>query len=157
LALALQLLAVLAIAALLRRAVITWQWHTSVAIIVAVVGLFLLAGEAWNQSRGLLTERSANVKLPAQAVNGAGGAIFGSREDFLAWVDGRLPRRARVFLACRDNACLGALPDWITFRMQPRRFVDRLGTTSSSRQIRHSSSCRSRRPCSWSAGGRCRA
>jgi hypothetical protein len=126
LALALQLLAVLAIAALLGRAVLTWHWHTSVAIFAATVGLFLFAGEAWNQSRALLSERSVTRKLPPEAVSGAGGGIFGAREDFLAWVDGRLPRRARVFLACRDPGCAGALPDWITFRLQPRRFVDRL-------------------------------
>jgi hypothetical protein len=125
-ALALQLLAVLAAAALVRTAAPHWRWHTAVAVLAALFGLILFGDEAWNLTRNLLTERSANAKLAPQAVKGAGGVIFGAREDFLSWVDDRLPRRARVFLVCRDNACAGALPDWITYRLSPRRFVDRL-------------------------------
>ena len=52
---------------------------------------------------------------------------FGAREGFLAWAYRRLPPGATVYFECKgDSACGGGgLPQWVTFRLIPRRFVER--------------------------------
>jgi hypothetical protein len=89
------------------------------ALAVAIGGApFWLEGYA--ASRRLLDEHSANEALTRGQANAAGGGIFPADEGFLAWVDARLPRNARIYMECTGHCPA----EWVTFRLSPRVFVN---------------------------------
>jgi hypothetical protein len=99
----------------------------AIVVIAAVLGILAFGNNAWSLARGQLQARGINRTLPRDTINNAGGAIFPAREDILKIVDQQIPRQAKVFLVCGDPACSGGLNTWITFRLGPRVFTDRLG------------------------------
>ncbi|MGI9099463.1 MAG: hypothetical protein ACR2H2_13410 [Solirubrobacteraceae bacterium] len=121
----LQVIGVLLVAAVARAVVgsdrrLRVESGAVTAVAVVLVGFGALDG-AWVTTRSLLTERSANARLSPSEYQGRGGTIFSAREDFLTFVDSRVPRAATVHLAC---ACSDER-DWISWRLSPRRFTER--------------------------------
>lgn len=96
-----------------------------IAAVAGIVGILAFGNLAWTQARNELTQRKANAKLTPTELRSAGGGAFPAREDILARVDDLVPRRGKVYLACRDPACAGGLNTWITYRLGPRVFTDR--------------------------------
>jgi hypothetical protein len=93
------------------------------AVIAIALGIAFF-GSVWTAGISLVHERRVNARLSAAAIKGAGGTVFPAREDFLAWTEDRVPAGVKVFLACSVRGCSG-LNEWISFRLLPRRFVER--------------------------------
>ena len=93
------------------------------AVITIALGIAFFAG-AWTTGSSLVRDRKVNARLSAAAIKGAGGKVFPAREDFLAWTEDRVPPDGKVFLTCSVPRCAG-LNEWISFRLLPRRFVER--------------------------------
>ena len=126
-ALLLQVLGVLAAAALLRVAAGSLRLASAVALIAVVLGTVAVANDGWSAGRNLLKERAQTARLTAPQVEGAGGTIYAAREDVLGAADARIPDRARVYVACVGVRCGGSgVLEWITFRLTPRPFVERM-------------------------------
>ncbi len=92
---------------------------TAIAVVAVAVGgaAFWLGG--YPHLRTLLDEHSSNEGSTTAQANAAAGGIFPADEGFLAWAAARLPKTARVYLACTGH-CPG---EWVTFRLAPRVFV----------------------------------
>lgn len=98
----------------------TWLVVASVAI-----GALAFWSNLFPQTRALIDEHGRDSRLTAEQALALPGTAYRAREDFLAWADARLPRRAAVFLYCPQPApCSNALANWITYRLQPRVFTD---------------------------------
>ena len=95
-----------------------------IGAIAAVVGILAFSNLAYSTVRNQLRERSANAKLSEQTIKGGGGGAFPAREDILSVADSKMPRKAKVYLVCKDPGCAGALSTWITYRLGPRIFTD---------------------------------
>jgi hypothetical protein len=95
-----------------------------VVVVVTVASALNFWRGGWQKGQKLLDARAANSKLSTADAATAGGRAFHAREDFLRWVETRLPEQARVYLVC-TSACTRGLDYWITFRLLPRRFANR--------------------------------
>jgi hypothetical protein len=119
---------VLVLAALVRT-VLGGDRRGSLGPAIAVVAIAAFGYAVFNQASGfsqaLLREHAGNSQLSPEVSEGVGGTIFPVNEPFLAWVDDRLPTDATMLLVC-PRACGGGQNEWITYRLSPRRFVDRI-------------------------------
>lgn len=52
------------------------------------------------------------------------GVGFGAREDFLHWLDGRIPSHAKVYLYCGFPRCQEGHNQWLGYRFAPHRWTD---------------------------------
>jgi hypothetical protein len=123
-----EVVGVLVLAAL-ARAVLADERRVSLASALAVVAIaafgYAVFSQAWSFGQALLREHAANEQAPPGASEDAGGTIFPANAAFLEWVDGQVPKDATMLLVC-PQACGGGLDEWITYRLSPRRFVDRI-------------------------------
>ncbi|MEY2443254.1 MAG: hypothetical protein QOJ46_2680 [bacterium] len=121
----LQVIAVLVVAAVVHAVVgrdrrVGLDAGVVAAVAVVLIGFAALDAE-WKTGRSLLHDRAANAKLSPAEYQARGGAIFAAREDFLEFVDSRIPRAASTYLVC---SCTDER-DWISWRLSPRRFTNR--------------------------------
>jgi hypothetical protein len=117
-----EVIGVLAAAATVR-AVAAMSWAAAITAVAAVVGVAVLWTVGWPAVGELREQEKANAALSRAALNNAGGARMGAREDFLAWADQRMPRRDRVLLVCTPEC--GGMEQWVAWRLLPRPLVNR--------------------------------
>jgi hypothetical protein len=123
LTLLLSVLGVLAAAAVVRGTRAAASWAAGVAAVVTVLGVVAMSNDTLSTVKTFNRQYESNSKLPRSILNNAGGAASAAREDFMAYADQRIPRKATVFLQCTPTC--GGMDQWVTWRLLPRVFVDR--------------------------------
>jgi hypothetical protein len=123
LALLLEVLGVLAATAISRR-LLGGSWAGGVAVVVTVLAVVVVFNTSWPVVTDLLEQRADNAKLTPAQHRSIGGVPMAAREDFLQWVDSRLPKTSRLLLVC--SPLCGGIDQWVTYRLGPRPFVDHL-------------------------------
>jgi hypothetical protein len=93
-----------------------------VVALLVVATAFSFWSDVWGSGRAFVLSRSADAPAAAPGIDPSGGSHLDAREDFLAWVERRVPPDAAVALDCRDPRCPEGLYEWITYRLTPRRF-----------------------------------
>ena len=121
----LEVIGVLAVAALVRGALNGPASLIPVLSVVAVVvGGFAFWSNVWPEGHALVSEHTADARYTPEEALAGPGLPFGADEQALSWADSVLPLRARVFLECPQPApCSNSLANWITYRLQPRVFT----------------------------------
>jgi hypothetical protein len=95
------------------------------ACVAVALSAFLFWHGVWPQAARLVDLHNRDGRLSREQALAAPGYAYGVNAGFLAWADGRLPRRARVFLDCPEPvSCPHGVANFITYRLQPRVFTD---------------------------------
>jgi hypothetical protein len=121
----LEVLGVLAVAAVIRAVTGFQSLRPGITVVVLVAGATVFWTSIWPDAQDLVRNHSHDARLtPAQRL-AVPGAQYGAQERVLAWADATLPRGARVFLECpAPTNCSGGLDNWIAYRLEPRVFTD---------------------------------
>jgi hypothetical protein len=121
----LEVLGVLAVAAVVRAVTGGKSLRPGLTVVVLVAGAIVFWTSIWPDARDLVRGHSHDARLtPAQRL-AVPGAQYGAQERVLAWADASLPPRARVFLECpQATNCSNGLANWIAYRLEPRVFTD---------------------------------
>ena len=94
---------------------------TAVAVVVGGIAFW---GGVWGSGKALIDTHDADARLSQSQADAAGGAKVHADERVLSWVDGHIPRGARLYVECGlPTQCLGGRSEWITYRLMPHLFV----------------------------------
>jgi hypothetical protein len=94
-----------------------------VVAIAAVTAGIAFWGGVWATGERMLDTHAQNAHLTESRANVAAGRRMRAREDFLSWVAGQIPSRARLYLECGRPTRCGGVNEWITYRLLPHLFV----------------------------------